>query len=345
MANFLKVTLCMSTFFLTGALGQVNRTNAVLTVLEQTHDLTAFYNLFKSTGGATGIPEPAFEERFNDNNVGLDYTILAPTNAAIAKVHGLVEKLTKAEAYPLLASLLRTHILPGRLSPEDLYDKNIVAIEGFLIHTDANGAITTNPGVAHTDVPVGTQARLMKDSSGKPIQVPASNGVVYKIDNILDPMLTYFGGDAVANHSSLPTITFRSSKMMKEILTADTQTSRARELLQIVAPDFFNERLDLSYTGARGNKNSEVIYLVPSNDALALFNSKAETSGNADATRFFLLAGFGKIEGNKVTGHADFELKIEGGRVMNAAVEKRECGLNGCVWRIGRVIDSVYGLF
>ncbi|KAF5647262.1 hypothetical protein F52700_1564 [Fusarium sp. NRRL 52700] len=345
MTKFFKAALYASIYFLAGASAKVNRTNAVLTVLEQHKDLTAFYEFFKSTGGDIGIPEPAFEERFNDNNVGLDFTILAPTNEAIAKVHGLTEKLTTATGYPLLAALLRTHILPGKLAPYDLYNKNIVSIEGFSIHTDSKGDITTNQGLTKTDVRAGTQASLLKDKRGKPIHVPASNGVVYKIDNILDPFLTYFGEDSARNYRSLPTIKHSPSKSMKDILAADPETSRARELLYTVAPWFPRDRLDMSFSGRRTNENSKVVYLVPSNEALKSFGKAAEAPGNADAARFFLMAGFGRMDGKNIKGRAGFKLEVEGGRVMNADVEKRECGSNGCVWRIGRVIDSVYGLF
>ncbi|CVK89198.1 hypothetical protein FPRO06_03868 [Fusarium proliferatum] len=345
MTNFFKAALCASIVFLAGASAKVNRTNAVLTVLEQHKDLTAFYELFKSTGDGVGIPEPAFEERINDNNVGLDFTILAPTNEAIAKVHGLTEKLTTATGYPLLTALFRTHILPGKLAPHDLYNKNIISIEGFSIHTDSKGGITTNQGLTKTEVRAGTQARLLKDRRGKPIIVPASNGVVYKIDNILDPLLTYFGEDSARNHRSLPTIKHSPSKSMKDILAADPETSRARELLYTVAPWFPRDRLDMLFSGRRTKENSKVVYLVPSNEALKSFGKAAEAPGNADATRFFLMAGFGRMDGKHIKGRAGFKLEVEGGRVMNASVEKRECGSNGCVWRIGRVIDSVYDLF
>ncbi|KAF9773177.1 hypothetical protein IL306_009083 [Fusarium sp. DS 682] len=345
MTNFFKAALCASMLLLTGASAKVDRTNAVLTVLEQHKDLTAFYNLFKSTGDGDGIPEPAFEERFNDNRVGLDFTILAPTNEAIAKVPGLAEKLTTATGYPLLAALLRTHILPGKLGPHDLYSKNIIAVEGFSVHTSPNGDIITNSGLTKSDVRAGTQAKLLKDGRGKPVRISASNGVVYKIDNILDPFLTYFGEDSAKSHRSLPAIKHSPSKTMKDILAADPQTSRARELLNIVAPWFPNDRLDIGFSGHRAKENSKVVFLVPSNEALKYFTKKAEAPGNADATRFFLMAGFGRMDGRHIKGRAGFKLKVEGGRVMNAKVEKRECGSNGCVWRIGRAIDSIYGLF
>jgi hypothetical protein len=52
----------------------------VLTTIKNTPDLSIFYSLFASTGGSSGLPAPAFEERFNDLNQGLNYTVLAPTN-------------------------------------------------------------------------------------------------------------------------------------------------------------------------------------------------------------------------------------------------------------------------
>ncbi|KAM0491985.1 hypothetical protein ACHAP8_010225 [Fusarium lateritium] len=342
MVNFFKAALCASVLCIQAS-AEVNRKNAVITVLEQHKDLTAFYKLFTSTGHGTGIPEPAFEARFNDNNKDEAFTILAPTDEAIAKVPGLAQKLTSPDGYPLLAALLRTHILPGKLSPQQLYGKSIRAIEGFSIDVSTNGAITTNTGLTSltgSAVRAGTQAKLLKDRRGRPIRIPASNGIVYKIDSILDPMLTYFGEDA-PSQKSLPAIKYSRSKTMKDILAADPQTLRARQLLRMHAPRFLYDRLDTKITG---KDNSKVVFLVPSNEALKLFTKKAEDSDNADITKFFLAAGYGTVYGKTIKGRAGFSLKIEGGRVMNAKVEKRECGFNGCVWRVGRVIDSVYGV-
>ncbi|GKU06165.1 hypothetical protein FLAG1_07912 [Fusarium langsethiae] len=341
MINFFKTALYASLLCMQAS-AKVDRTNAVITVLEQHKDLTTFYNLFASTGHGTGIPEPAFEARFNDNNKDQAFTILAPTNEAIAKVPGLAQRLSSPAGYPLLAALLRTHILPGKLSPQQLYGKTITAIEGFSIDINTNGAITTNAGMTsltESAVRAGTQAKILKDRRGRAIRIPASNGVVYKIDNILDPMLTYFGEDA-PSHEFLPVIKYSRSKTMKDILATDPQTRRARQLLRMHAPHFLYDRLD---TKLAGKDNSKVVFLVPSNEALKLFTKKVEDHGNTDITKFFLAAGYGTMEGNTIKGRAGFMLEIEGGRVMNTQVEKRECGSNGCVWRIGRVIDSVYG--
>jgi hypothetical protein len=153
-------------------------------------------------------------------------------------------------------------------------------------------------------------------------------------------MITYFGEDAPDNES-LPAIKRSPSKTMKDILAADPDTLRARELLRMHAPRFLYDRLN---TKLAGKDNSKVVFLVPSNEALKLFTKKAEEQSNADITKFFLAAGYGTMDGKNIKGRAGFTLEVEGGRVMNAKVEKRECGSNGCIWRIGRVIDSVYGL-
>ncbi|KAF0645826.1 hypothetical protein FPSE5266_03785 [Fusarium pseudograminearum] len=342
MVAFFKTALCASLLCIQAS-AAVDRTNAVISVLEQHKDLTAFYQLFTSTGHGSGIPEPAFEARFNDNNKDDEFTILAPTNEAIAKVPGLAQKLTSPAGYPLLAALLRTHILPGKLSPQQLYGKSIRAIEGFSIDISAGGVITTNTNMmslTDSDVRAGMQAKLLKDRRGNLIRIPATNGVVYMVDNIFDPMLTYFGEDA-PDHNSLPAIKRSPSKTMKDILAADPDTLRARELLRMHAPRFLYDRLN---TKLAGKDNSKVVFLVPSNEALKLFTKKAEEQSNADITKFFLAAGYGTMDGKNIKGRAGFTLEVEGGRVMNAKVEKRECGSNGCIWRIGRVIDSVYGL-
>jgi hypothetical protein len=52
----------------------------VLTTVKNTPETSIFYDLIVSTGGSSGLPEPELEERFNDLNQGLKYTVLAPVN-------------------------------------------------------------------------------------------------------------------------------------------------------------------------------------------------------------------------------------------------------------------------
>lgn len=52
----------------------------LLTTISKDPELSIFYSLFNSTGGAEGKPGPALEERFNDARDGRRYTAFAPTN-------------------------------------------------------------------------------------------------------------------------------------------------------------------------------------------------------------------------------------------------------------------------
>lgn len=346
MAGYTFISLAQALFtslLLTTTFAEtVDCNNAVLTKLENTDDLTSFYALFKSTGGSLGVPGPDFEERFNDNNNKLTWTILAPTNAALSKLpESFRTKLTSPEAYPLLAAVLRTHILNETRKPDELLGGSFTAIEGFQIDVSDSGAVTSNKGISGT---AGTQAQVQFDGD-KPSTVDASNGIIYRIDNVIDPFITFFGEDAANADSHLSPATEARDKTMRDIVFSDDNLSRAREILQVIDPMFINDRLALSYTGDREGENNQTVWLAPSNEALQLFGERAEAPGNADASKFFLESGFGKVQGGEtgVVGRAGFEYMVDGDRVANARVEMRTCGKNGCVWRIGRALDTFYG--
>lgn len=58
---------------------------ALLTAISQDPELSIFYSLFNSTGGASGIPGPPFEERFNSLADGRKYTAFAPVNSVSSR--------------------------------------------------------------------------------------------------------------------------------------------------------------------------------------------------------------------------------------------------------------------
>lgn len=58
---------------------------ALLTAISQDPELSIFYSLLNSTGGASGIPGPRFEERFNSLTDGRKYTAFAPINSVRSK--------------------------------------------------------------------------------------------------------------------------------------------------------------------------------------------------------------------------------------------------------------------
>jgi hypothetical protein len=60
---------------------------SLLTAISKDPDLSIFYSLINSTGGASGVPGPQFEERFNNLTDGRKYTAFAPVNSVSGTGH------------------------------------------------------------------------------------------------------------------------------------------------------------------------------------------------------------------------------------------------------------------
>lgn len=58
----------------------------LLTAISNDPDLSTLYSLIKSTGGASGIPGPQFEERFNNLTDGRKFTAFAPVNSVSSDI-------------------------------------------------------------------------------------------------------------------------------------------------------------------------------------------------------------------------------------------------------------------
>ena len=101
------------------------------------------------------------------------FTVFAPTDAAFAKLPaGTVENLLKPENRAQLISILTYHVVPGKITSNQLLDKVTPAttVQGRKATIDGrNGRVTVN-GVAVTAADVG-----------------ASNGVIHVIDTVLMP--------------------------------------------------------------------------------------------------------------------------------------------------------------
>ncbi|OYU52928.1 MAG: hypothetical protein CFE27_05885 [Alphaproteobacteria bacterium PA1] len=101
------------------------------------------------------------------------FTVFAPTDAAFAKLPaGTVETLLKPENRAQLISILTYHVVPGKITSNQLLDKVTPAttIQGRKATIDGrNGRVTVN-GVAVIAADVG-----------------ASNGVIHVIDTVLMP--------------------------------------------------------------------------------------------------------------------------------------------------------------
>ena len=111
------------------------------------------------------------------------YTLLAPNNAAFEALGEAGAQLLTEEQRPLLVGVLRDHMLPGYLRPEDI----LAAIES----QDGEVTVTTMGGsdvvfssegetvtVARED---GTSATFVGNAEA------ATNGVIIPIDTVLTP--------------------------------------------------------------------------------------------------------------------------------------------------------------
>ncbi|KAF2844705.1 hypothetical protein T440DRAFT_302896 [Plenodomus tracheiphilus IPT5] len=324
----------------------------VLTTLKNTPDLSRFYELIKSTGGSSGIPGPPFEERFNDPNQGLQYTILAPTNEALQKLPPQVlTRLQTPLSYELLATILRNHIIPGNVNLQDVAQSQrpIGLIGGFSVLFDPDFGIVTNPNLTSTDRSAGTQAHVIKDSTGNPFRLNALNGAVYKIDNILDGFLTFYGADATS--STEPPVTMEIGRTMGNILCADSQLTitcsfyrnyYAGFLRRISLPPSVREQ------GADPNNITNSVFLVPSNAAWDVLPpgslEKAAEPHNFGASS--LLIGFGLGQYDRADGEvrstSGFNISVRNGRANNAKILKKIQGSNGQVWVAGRILDPIF---
>ncbi|KAK8183049.1 FAS1 domain-containing protein [Phyllosticta capitalensis] len=326
----------------------------LLTTISKDPDLSVFYSLFNATGGASGIPGPGLEERFNFPKIG-PYTAFAPTNDAFENVPEPVVKLiTAAPSYQLILAILRTHVARGSFEAEDLNNgsADVTSIEGFPL------AFRLEEG----GTKINGQAVL---SPEEPLK--AANGLVYKIDRVVDPFIGYFGEDqeaqspidlADATKKQSGSFDNNCSGSMASILLSDKELSTLASALQTIDPPFVKV---LSLNGL----GDSPIFFAPSNGAF----EKAGGSGSPDSTNLAELPGsyyktvqpsnvdfsglllrFGLVpegieDDGKAVSISGFDLAVEDGRVNNAVVEDVVCGCNGCVARISRWIDPIFRVF
>jgi uncharacterized surface protein with fasciclin (FAS1) repeats len=100
------------------------------------------------------------------------FTILAPTDEAFAKLpQDAVQDLLKPENKEILVKILTYHVIPGRVLSSDLKSGEVTSLQGDPIKVIVN----PSKGVSVNDAQV-TKA-----------DIPASNGVIHQIDNLILP--------------------------------------------------------------------------------------------------------------------------------------------------------------
>lgn len=111
------------------------------------------------------------------------YTLLAPNNAAFEKLGEEGKTLLTEEQRPVLVGLLREHILPGHMTPENI-DKAIADKGGPVTMTTLGGGNVTfskEGDVVMVDNGAGSKASFSGSASA------SSNGVIIPLDTVLVP--------------------------------------------------------------------------------------------------------------------------------------------------------------
>ena len=112
------------------------------------------------------------------------FTVFAPTNEAFDKLPaGTVDNLVKPENKATLTKILTYHVVAGRLSSQDLWDK-VKAGNG-------SATLTTVQGGTLTVMAKGKKLYLVDEKGGKSwitiADVNQSNGVIHVVNAVLMP--------------------------------------------------------------------------------------------------------------------------------------------------------------
>ena len=110
-----------------------------------------------------------------------EYTVLAPSDDAFDKLGDARNELTKADSKAAMAALLRDHVLPGAITPEDI-EKALTAANGKPITMATMGSGSVSFAKEGGKLVV-TSADGRKALMGSPIRT--RNGVIIPVDTVL----------------------------------------------------------------------------------------------------------------------------------------------------------------
>ena len=100
------------------------------------------------------------------------FTVFAPTNAAFAALPaGTVDNLLKPENKDQLVKVLTYHVVPGKITSDQLAGKraNVATVQGQTVHVDGRNGVRVNGATV-------TAA-----------DIEATNGVIHVIDAVILP--------------------------------------------------------------------------------------------------------------------------------------------------------------
>ncbi|KAL4967607.1 fasciclin domain-containing protein [Aspergillus stella-maris] len=330
--------------------------------------LSTYAHVYNMTGGIVET-NPMFTKRFNYDEDKRNYTFLAPTNEAWAKIpQDIFDILMTQQAYPLTEALLRTHIIEARLTA-----KNLVCLGGS---NTGVGGISTSLQLSNTteqfhrgiltktvqgyyiDSTASTNGTVRIDGQAAIVRadIVADNGLIHGIDQIIDPFLVYGGGPS--NRTTAPT-TETTNLTIAAFLQTDSRLASSSKLLSNNSPDTIRRLSKQS--------SSKQFFVAPQNEAYDLMptilpvfhtlvspykgplNTLLWQSGwvDSDGERFASLNFSDTMSiPSDVTG-LNLTVTQENDAVLinNAGLVAQVETVNGYLWIVDRWLDPLYQSF
>ncbi|OJJ78176.1 hypothetical protein ASPBRDRAFT_114615 [Aspergillus brasiliensis CBS 101740] len=339
----------------------------LMDTLLQIPELSTYAEVYNLTGGIVEI-NPLLTKRYNYDEDKRNYTFLAPTNDAWAKIPApIFETLMTQQAYPLTEALLRTHIIEAGLTASELVKVSEsqgaggIATSLQLANTTDqyhHGVLTKTVQGYYIDSVSSSNGTVQIDDQSAIVKanIVADNGLIHSIDQVIDPFLIYGGGPS--SRTMAPT-SERTNLSIGEFLTSDSRLVNSTKILSVNSPDTLR-RLSVQ-TG------STQFFVVPQNEAYDLmptilpiyhtlvapykgpFNTLMWQYGWLDS-HGEALAGlnFSKsvTVASDVTGlNITVTQENDAIFIMNAGLVTQVEASNGCLWIVDRWLDPLYQAF
>jgi uncharacterized surface protein with fasciclin (FAS1) repeats len=204
----------------------------------------------------------------------------------------------------------------------------------------------------------------------------ATNGVIHKIDRLLDPYASTFGvlaKNGSGKATSIDSSPRQEAKTMTDLVRAEPLLSSWRGLMENVLPQIMKRLGDRRGAEGKDCTTPHPFVVLPTNEALsqlpANYTQVLKAPFNFGLANHLLAWGISvptcasfqdilatvRERGSfKIFSHrADMNLTVSetvkgsGELMVNNArvVMANRCAGNGCIWMVDRMIDPVYGLF
>ena len=242
--------------------------------------------------------------------------------------------MTAPASYSLLEFILRSHIVQGSITTEDVKTsgKSVTAIEGTPLTFNSAGET----------VSVNKQANLVSDS-----RTEVGNGAIFKITSVLDSFAGLYGADSLNNTTSTVYPASQNEGSIASALASQKDLSTYVELLNATYPDF------LYLLDASLGQGKNLSIFAPRNAALAALgqSAKALQPSNNALSSYLLKYPFidttstgqeKSIVGFPATVRRDGKGAITS--VNNAAVKSEAyCVPGACIYTVDKWLDPIFG--